>query len=191
MPEMFDFVDREGVPLFPHQAEMGDQFLADISESGGEGTFTSFVFCNGGKTLAACYCMHLAKEHLGVSRFAVVSPGTIIRNQWPKEALHFGIQLSQEITSKRIAQQKVDKALDGFSVTYQTVAKFPEVYRGWMHAEKSCVIFDEIHHLGSQQTWGEACLSAFEFADIKICLTGTPFRSDNAIIPFLEYEKCD
>ena len=191
MPKMFDFVEREGVSLFPHQAGMGDQFYSDIAENGGKGTFTGFVFCNGGKTLAASYCMHIAKHAFDVTRFLVASPGTIIRSQWPGAALNFGLQLSQEITTKRIAQRKVDRELDGFSVTYQTISKFPEVYRGWMHGEKSCVIFDEIHHLGSQRTWGEACETAFEYADIKICLSGTPFRSDNATIPFLEYELCE
>ena len=191
MPKMFDFVEREGVSLFPHQASMGDQFYADISNNGGKGTFTGFIFCNGGKTLGASYCMHIAKHKFGVTRFLVASPGTIIRSQWPSAALHFGLQLSQEITTKRIAQRKIDGTLDGFSSTYQSISKFPEVYRGWMHGAKSCVIFDEIHRLGSHRTWGEACQNAFEHADIKICLSGTPFRTDNGNIPFVEYEICD
>ena len=66
---------------------------------------------------------------------------------------------------------------------------FPELYRKLVHDESTMVIFDECHHMGSNLSWGAGCSVAFEFAAIKLCLSGTPFRSDGQEIPFLEYTK--
>lgn len=185
-----EFETREGISLFKHQAQMGDTFLEKMKAHSGEGTFFSVIPPNGGKTLASSYCMLLAKKYLDVKNLIVLAPNVLIRGGWPEEALHFGLHLSKEITAKKIAQRKIDNLLDGFCITYQTVASFPEVYRGWVNTEKTCVVFDEIHHLGTNQTWGQACRYAFEHAEVKICLSGTPFRSDRAEISFLEYEEC-
>lgn len=190
MHPALEFDVRDGISLFKHQAQMGDAFLQKMAAQSGVGTFFSVIAPNGGKTLASSYCMHLAKTHLGVQNFIVLAPNVIIRGSWPPEALNFGLQLSTEIDSKKIAQRKIDNVLDGFCVTYQNVASFPEVYRGWINSAKSCVVFDEIHHLGTNQSWGKACKFAFENAEVKICLSGTPFRSDEAQIPFLEYQQC-
>lgn len=190
MHPKLEFENREGVSLFRHQALMGDSFLTEMSQHNGSGTFFSVIAPNGGKTLASSYCMLLAKKHLDVKNFIVIAPNIIIRGGWPEEALNFGLHFSKEINAKKIAQRKIDNVLDGFCVTYQTVAAFPEVFRGWVNSAKSCVVFDEIHHLGTNRTWGQACQFAFENAEVKICLSGTPFRSDQAEIPFLRYEKC-
>ena len=134
--------------------------------------------------------MNLAKKQLDIDTFIVASPSLLIRNDWPKEATIFDIKLSKEVTNRSIAQRKFfDEELDGFSSTYASIAKFPELYRKLAHDYNTCVVFDEIHHLGENLSWGEGCLEAFEYADIKICLSGTPFRTDGQSIPFLEYEQ--
>jgi len=54
----------------------------------------------------------------------------------------------------------------------------------------SLVVFDEIHHLGDQLTWGHAAKEAFDHPNVQtLGLTGTPFRSDDVQIPFIEYER--
>ncbi|MDQ4137269.1 MAG: ATP-dependent helicase, partial [Actinomycetota bacterium] len=43
------------------------------------------------------------------------------------------------------------------------------------------------HHGGDALSWGDAIREAFEPATRRLCLTGTPFRSDTAPIPFVRY----
>ena len=185
-----EFINRDGVPLYKHQADVGDEFENHFKENGGKGTFTIVIPPNGGKTLASVYCMHLARKHFSIDTFIVAAPSLLIRNDWPKEATIFDVKLSKEVSNRSIVQRKFsDDQLDGFAVTYQSIAKFPELYRKLAHDQNTCVVFDEIHHLGENLSWGEGCLEAFEYADIKICLSGTPFRTDGQTIPFLEYEQ--
>ena len=50
------------------------------------------------------------------------------------------------------------------------------------------MILDEVHHGGDALSWGDAIREAFEPATKRLSLTGTPFRSDTAPIPFVHYE---
>ena len=50
------------------------------------------------------------------------------------------------------------------------------------------MIFDEIHHGGDAKSWGDSIREAFGDAPRRLALTGTPFRSDDAAIPFVRYE---
>jgi superfamily II DNA or RNA helicase len=49
------------------------------------------------------------------------------------------------------------------------------------------VIFDEIHHAGNDKSWGDAIRLAFEPAQRKLMLSGTPNRTDGEQIPFIRY----
>ena len=87
-----------------------------------------------------------------------------------------------------MARKKVDPALDGFVITYQQVAAFPELYRKIVHDYNAMISLDEFHHLGRNLSWGAACSTAFQFAQIRLCLSGTPVRTDGQAIPFVEYQ---
>src|SRR5438105_3466071 len=54
---------------------------------------------------------------------------------------------------------------------------------------RTLVILDEIHHAGDSRSWGDGVKNAFEPAVRRLMLTGTPFRSDDNPIPFVEYER--
>ncbi len=56
---------------------------------------------------------------------------------------------------------------------------------------RTLVIFDEVHHLGDEQKWGESAVEAFGKVPFVLCLTGTPYRSDNVRIPFVAYEQAE
>ncbi|HWM59337.1 MAG TPA: ATP-dependent helicase, partial [Pseudonocardia sp.] len=43
------------------------------------------------------------------------------------------------------------------------------------------------HHAGDARSWGDAIKEAFEPAARRLTLTGTPFRSDDNPIPFVDY----
>ncbi|MET0901539.1 MAG: DEAD/DEAH box helicase, partial [Mycobacterium sp.] len=76
----------------------------------------------------------------------------------------------------------------GVVVTYAQVASHPTRHRVRTENRKTLVIFDEIHHGGDAKSWGEAIREAFDDATRRLSLTGTPFRSDDSAIPFINYE---
>ena len=76
--------------------------------------------------------------------------------------------------------------MHGVVTTYQQVALSPTVLRGL--AQHAFVILDEVHHGGEERAWGDALQEAFGGAARRLCLSGTPFRSDTRAIPFVRYE---
>ena len=77
----------------------------------------------------------------------------------------------------------------GVAVTYAQVARKPVLHRARTEAARTLVILDEIHHGGDALTWGDGIREAFEPAARRLALTGTPFRSDTAAIPFVAYAE--
>jgi superfamily II DNA or RNA helicase len=49
------------------------------------------------------------------------------------------------------------------------------------------IVLDEIHHAG-EPSWGDGVQIAFQHAGRRLSLSGTPFRSDQSIIPFVRYD---
>ena len=74
----------------------------------------------------------------------------------------------------------------GVAVTYQQVAANPAAMRALVRG--AMVVLDEVHHAGESRAWGDAVRLAFEPAARRLCLSGTPFRSDQRTIPFVRYE---
>ncbi|MDQ2725480.1 MAG: hypothetical protein M3Y36_08305 [Actinomycetota bacterium] len=75
--------------------------------------------------------------------------------------------------------------MHGIVTTYQQVASSAAVLRRL--AGSAMVVFDELHHAGDDRAWGQAVRHAFEPAQRRLALSGTPFRSDTRAIPFLNY----
>jgi superfamily II DNA or RNA helicase len=76
--------------------------------------------------------------------------------------------------------------MHGIVVTYQQVAMQPRALRGV--ADDAFVVFDELHHAGEERAWGDGVRQAFEGAARRLAISGTPFRSDTAAIPFVAYD---
>jgi superfamily II DNA or RNA helicase len=73
----------------------------------------------------------------------------------------------------------------GIAVTYQQVAANPHALRPLVRG--AFVVLDEIHHAADSQSWGDSVRLAFEPAWRRLCMSGTPFRSDQHMIPFIRY----
>ena len=73
-------------------------------------------------------------------------------------------------------------------MTYAQVAAHPFKHRERTNSRRTLVILDEIHHGGDAKSWGDGIREAFEDAERRLSLTGTPFRSDDSPIPFVTYE---
>jgi superfamily II DNA or RNA helicase len=75
----------------------------------------------------------------------------------------------------------------GVAITYAQVGMNPEVHKKITEGGRTLVILDEVHHGGDALTWGDGIREAFSGATRRLSLSGTPFRSDTAPIPFVQY----
>ena len=136
-----------------------------------------------GKTTFALTCARwaLAQQR---RRLIVVAPTSHLKVQWSLAAHRLGLQLDPEWTPNG----GIAKDVHGIVTTFQQVATgdTANVLRGV--ANDAFVILDELHHAGDEKAWGDAVRLAFSTAHRRLCLSGTPFRSDTAAIPFVRYD---
>jgi superfamily II DNA or RNA helicase len=119
-----------------------------------------------------------------VDRVTVVVPTEHLKTQWALAAATAGIALDPKFSN---TAGHTSSEYDGVVVTYAQVASHPTLHRVRTEGRRTLVIFDEIHHGGDAKSWGEAIREAFDDATHRLALTGTPFRSDDAPIPFVTY----
>jgi len=137
-----------------------------------------------GKT---AFALRLASELLHrriVDRVTVVAPTEHLKVQWADAAARAGIRLDPRFSNKH---SRESRPYHGVVVTYAQVAVRPSLHKQLTESKRSLVILDEVHHGGDTLSWGDAIREAFEGAERRLCLTGTPFRSDTAPIPFVSY----
>lgn len=137
-----------------------------------------------GKT---AFALRIAAELLAdrsVDRVTVVVPTEHLKTQWALSAAISGIALDPKFSN---SAGHTSAEYDGVVVTYAQVASHPTLHRVRTEDRRTLVVFDEIHHGGDAKSWGEAIREAFGDATRRLALTGTPFRSDDAAIPFVSY----
>jgi superfamily II DNA or RNA helicase len=141
-----------------------------------------------GKTLFALHVAHKLFELGTIERLVVVCPTKYLKEQWADKALtDAGIELDADWESGSGHECSEVEDYHGMVVTYAAVANWPAIYR--KHCKRpTLVIFDEIHHAGDEKHWGNGILEAFQCADRRLCISGTPFRTDNNQIPFVNYD---
>jgi len=135
------------------------------------------------------FALRIATELLAsgtVRRITVVCPTEHLKTQWADAAARVGVQLDPNFKN---AQGRHGASFDGVALTYAQVAANAALHRARTSAEPTLVILDEVHHGGDALSWGDAVREAFEPARRRLALTGTPFRSDTAAIPFVEYAR--
>lgn len=135
------------------------------------------------------FALRLASELLrrgAVARITVVAPTEHLKQQWADAAHRAGIRLDPDFAN---AHGDYPRQFHGVAVTYAQVAARPAVHARITTSAPSLVILDEVHHAGDALSWGDAVLEAFGPAARRLSLTGTPFRSDTAPIPFVEYVR--
>ena len=138
-----------------------------------------------GKTTFALRLAAELRARREIDRITVVAPTDHLKRQWADAAARVGIRLDPGF---RNAHGRTSRQFHGVAVTYAQVAMRPALHRELTMSGKSLVILDEVHHGGDTLSWGDAIREAFEPATRRLSLTGTPFRSDTAPIPFVHYE---
>jgi superfamily II DNA or RNA helicase len=133
------------------------------------------------------FALTVASELLSrrvVDRVTVVAPTEHLKTQWAEAAGRVGIPLDPGYSG---GKGRTSSDFVGVAVTYAGVATNPLAHRIRTERSRTLVILDEVHHAGDALSWGDAVREAFEPARRRLCLTGTPFRSDVNPIPFVTY----
>ncbi len=118
-----------------------------------------------------------------VERVVVVCPTEHLKTQWADAASRVGIRLDPSFRSTGAGTA----GFDGGVVTYAQVGLRPHAFAARCRARRTLMVLDEIHHAGDARSWGEGVATAFEDAERRLALSGTPFRSDANPIPFVTY----
>lgn len=140
-----------------------------------------------GKTTFALTVARMLLDSRVVQRLVIVVPTEHLKTQWSQAAARQGISIDAEFTNS----SAVNNAHDGVAVTYAQVGMKPTKHYQVATARKTLVILDEIHHAGDAKSWGDGVRFAYEQAERRLALTGTPFRSDDSEIPFVQYKDVD
>lgn len=181
-------------PSFPHRAVRGtagrlrhwQQAALDRYMATSPNDFLAVATPGAGKTT---FALRIAVELFGsgiVKKLTVVCPTEHLKNQWAQAAARVGIHIDPSFTN---SQGRAGSHFDGVALTYAQVAKNPSLHAARTTAFPTLVIFDEIHHAGDSLSWGDGVRRAFTPATRRLCLTGTPFRSDTTPIPFVTYAE--
>ncbi|MEX2025529.1 MAG: DEAD/DEAH box helicase family protein [Thermoleophilaceae bacterium] len=150
-----------------------------------EGDFLASATPAAGKTTFGLKVAHELLRRGLVGRVCVVAPTTHICRQWAADAGRHGIDLEP---NRPNADGPEPGDRHGVAVTYQTVAAGPAAHRSACVARRTLLIADEPHHMGELAAWGQSATLAFARAGMRLLLSGTPFRSDNAAIPWVRYD---
>ena len=129
-------------------------------------------------------------EHLRrtgqISQLVVVAPSEHLKTQWADAAEAAGFPIDPAFSN---ADGVTSPEFCGIATTYAQVASAPDVHRAGVAGAPTLVILDEAHHAGDGKSWGDAIAYAYQPAVRRLCLSGTPWRSDASKIPFVTYEQ--
>lgn len=151
------------------ESTVGRDFLAVATPGAGKTTFA-----------LAAVVQHLV-DNPG-TWVVIVAPTQHLKIQWATAASAVGLHLDHLWSP---ADGDLPGDMHGIVTTYAQVAQSSVVLSRL--AAGAYVVLDEIHHAGDDRSWGSATLEAFGAATFRLSLSGTPFRSDNAEIPFIDY----
>ena len=152
-------------------------------EASADSSFLAVATPGAGKTVFALWAVLRALREGRVRRLVVVVPTQHLKRQWAQAAERVHLHLDPEWSA---GYGGLPSDVHGIAVTYQQVAANPAALRALVRG--SLVVLDEVHHAGESKAWGDAVRLAFEPAARRLCLSGTPFRSDQRTIPFVRYE---
>lgn len=140
-----------------------------------------------GKTRMALAAAHELISSGHIRRIIVVVPSVNLQSQWSRAAAESGLDVTGTMKN---ADGSIAAAKHGAVVTYPQVASQPDLWRHITAQAATLVVLDEIHHAGDEEnsTWGAALRTAFAVAPRRLMLSGTPFRTDGAPIPFVRYD---
>ena len=151
-------------------------------ESRVHSSFLAVATPGAGKTTFALGAIRRSLVRREVRRCVVVVPTQHLKLQWALAAERFDIHLDPDWSA---SDGTLPSDVHGVAVTYQQVAANPRALRRLV--AQAFIVLDEVHHAADARSWGDGIRHAFEDAPVRLCLSGTPFRSDQSAIPFVRY----
>ncbi len=138
-----------------------------------------------GKTLGALLAFQQLQREGRLERFVVFCHRSAIGRQWIGAAARLGLVLQEwDPGGSPLAPTG-----QGLLLSYQAAAlhrrRLERELVGHLHGRRWLAIGDEVHHLGldplepEATAWGHAFSSLSGGAQLRLGLTGTPFRADN------------
>jgi superfamily II DNA or RNA helicase len=148
-----------------------------------------------GKTRFGLEVAYRLVESGDISRVLVVVPTLAIADGWQQATSAASRQAPTLPLHSQRDWRPVDPIGDawlGVIVTYQSLFSSTEMFLA--HAtdpgQRTLVIFDEVHHAGTDGAWGTAAQEAFAAGAAAILsMSGTPFRTDRSPIVFVPSEN--
>lgn len=140
-----------------------------------------------GKTRLASRVIRVRKDEHRKPFAIVVCPTDSLKDQWAHSAHRSdGLNLTTSIRSG----EGFPSAYDGACVTYAQLPTVASTVQTWVrhHGVSLLTILDEIHHCAESAVWGDGATRVGDCSDRVMALSGTPFRSDGAPIPFVTYD---
>lgn len=139
-----------------------------------------------GKTIFAQMFTRNCFKNRTFDNVVIVSPTENIKYNW---ASTFEKAFNIPIDFKYNFKYHFNQDYKGISITYKSLeSSFNyEVLKSRINS-KTLIIVDEVHHAGDTKSWGEGLHHIGENAGFILLLSGTPTRSDNSKIPFVEYD---
>ena len=165
-----------------------DAFTTFQSKSADDRDFLLVATPAAGKTYIGIRIAHWLFQRGKIDRVIIVVPTAYLKTQWQQDAHRLGgIEINPSWNGL------LDHpSYDGGAITFQMVCTDggrAQRYDLEKVNNRVLVILDEIHHAGEQRSWGDAVQYAYEKAAFRLSLSGTPFRSDNFPIAFLNYDQ--
>ncbi|NNL67797.1 MAG: DEAD/DEAH box helicase family protein, partial [Myxococcales bacterium] len=143
-------------------------------EASGADDFLAVATPGAGKTTFALMAARRALLARRAGRLLVIVPTAHLKTQWADAADGFRLLLETGWSSRASLPGDVHGAV----LSYQQVAANPRAVAGI--ARGAFAVLDEIHHAGESRAWGDALRHALSPAAVRLCISGTPFRSDDA-----------
>jgi superfamily II DNA or RNA helicase len=148
-----------------------------------------------GKTRCAAAIVGEMIKRKKIERVVVITTSKTLLRSWVKAAHLYGVDLLATFE----ARKGIPPDCHGLVITYarlctyyqEQMTSFAEYLRGYVTEVPTLIVFDEPHHLSTNEedsSWGQSARTAFEFASYRLLLTGTPWRSDREAIPFVRYD---
>ncbi len=173
---------KKGARMPIHYRTWQDEQFTLFQQSVGK-WFMMVVTPGGGKTIAMLRSAKFSLDTGETDFLIVVVPTDSLKSQWKKKAREaFGINLFSKY------EGYVTEDFDGVIITYQQMAKSPGMVRVLHKGRKTFVILDEPHHMADGKSWGTSANDALQPSIRGILGTGTPFRTDQYPIPFVDYD---
>ena len=163
--------------------------------------FLVSAFPGAGKTFFSHKFIQWAMEQNPDLFVFILAPSIEIKRTWGAGAeqfiglsTHWSGNVNIDTKARRVHLSPNHK---GMIMTYQGLATMYansdkcRILMEYLQSKSILLIQDECHHMSESNTWGKAVTTIFGgFTDLTVfSLSGTPFRTDNTIIPFLPYKK--